>query len=157
MRKSVVCFVIMSLVLGTGYLVALAGSPDPGWINRKVKSATGTLTTLTCYTFVSANYRHEAGNPNRNEYYSYHWTRVEGPSGKKFRLEFKHDPWARPADKRSAVGGDGVFEKDDHLRTVDVPPGTTKHPYTAVRPALPQDGGDGGTDEVKASLSITIP
>lgn len=138
-------------------MVALGGYPDPGWINRKVKSATGTLTTLTCYTFVSANYRHELGDPNRNEYYSYHWTQVEGPSEKRFRVEFKHDPGADPEDGLFEVEGNGVFEMDGHLVTVDIPPVTTRHPYTAVRPALPSDGGDGGTDEVKASLSITIP
>ena len=157
MRKSVVFFVIMSLILGTGYLVALGSPPDPGWINREVGSASGTLSTLTCYTFVSANYRNDAGNPNRNEYYSYHWAHVEGPSEKAFNLEFKHDPGADPEDTVFRVEGNGVFEMDDALITIDELPGRTRYPYTAVRPALVQDGGDGGTGEVKASVSITIP
>ena len=158
MRKPVVCFLIMSLILSSCYIAALASGPNPGWIIRRAAGIHyATIGTLDFATYVSANYRNDTGNPNRNEYYSYHWARVEGDPGTKFRIEFKHDPIAAPADARRSVNPSGVYEYDRTHDTDDVPPNTTKNPYTALRPVPVNQGGGGGSGELKSAISILIP
>ncbi len=160
MRKSVVFFVIMSLILGTGYLVALGSPPDPGWINYVHDGIdSDTIGTLEFHTFVSANYRKDGGiGDDLNEYYSYHWAKVEGNAGTKFKIEFRHSPFfADPPDDVRDVRPSGVYEYSSMHATANVAPGTVMRPYTSLRPVKVNLGGGGGSGDVTSRVSITIP
>jgi len=170
-------FLTMSMLLMVGYLVAIAGSPNPPWTPEDSDSDYGTATsskpsehTVYANTYVAYNRLWET---NRWNVRTYHWAKVWNltDDDDEFTFEFRHRPDSCPGyisggptggEKHGYAidnnpddedGSDGAWERDDAFYSYHTNPDPGPRnwpspcPYTAIRK---------GSDVAKANLSLTL-